>query len=136
MFNINSKVLIKTNDSLFYAGEVNILDLHNAKKDINGRIYEVNMKYNKHTNVEYVKTLKDNVPYTLYFLYGNENPIKRSNSKLKIYNDFIFILETGPTEELTKEELAYIEDNIDPMGDQDDLVDPELSEDNCEDVDE
>ena len=75
MFNINPKVLIKTNDSLFYAGEVNILDLHNAKKDINGRIYEVNIKYNKHTNVEYVKTLKDNVPYTLYFLYGNEKPI-------------------------------------------------------------
>ena len=117
MFNINPKVLIKTNDSLFYAGEVNILDLHNAKKDINGRIYEVNIKYNKHTNVEYVKTLKDNVSYTLYFLYGNKNPIKSSNSKLKIYNDFIFILETGPIEELTKEELAYIEDNIDPMGD-------------------
>ena len=128
MFNINPKVLIKTNDSLFYAGEVNILDLHNANKDINGRSYEVNMKYNKHTNVEYVKTLKDNVPYTLYFLYGNESPIKRSNSKLNIYNDFIFILEMGPAEELTEEEIAYIEDNIDPMVDQDDPVDPDNSE--------
>lgn len=33
---------------------------------------------------------------------------------------------------LTEEEIAYIEDNIAPMGDQDNL---ELSEDNCEDVD-
>ena len=63
-----------------------------------------------------------------YYLKNSINYTKRSNSKLKIYNDFIFILEMGSTEELTEDEIQYIKDNIDPMGDQGDLVDPEVDE--------